>query len=83
VTSASRWRLAGFHLAASVRFDLVLFFLPTHRTGQAHFAHPALRERLHDMARGKLAVRLVRQTSPNFLCTSSAGYGLIPNKLNR
>jgi hypothetical protein len=47
VTLASRWQLVrGFHLAASIRFDVVLFPLPAHRTGQAHFAHPALGERV-------------------------------------
>ena len=35
----------GFRLAASVRFDVALFPVPAHRTGQAHFAHPALGER--------------------------------------
>jgi hypothetical protein len=35
----------GFRFAASVRFDVALFPLPAHRTGQAHFAHPALGER--------------------------------------
>jgi hypothetical protein len=35
---------SGFHLAASVRFDVVLALLPAHRTGQALFAHPALGE---------------------------------------
>jgi len=32
-------------LAASVRFDVVLFPLPARRTGQAHFVHPALGEK--------------------------------------
>src|SRR5215469_2480041 len=34
----------GFHLVPSVRFDLVLFPVPAHRTGQADFPHPALGE---------------------------------------
>ena len=44
VAVVSRWHWSGFHLAASVRFGMVLFPLPAHRTGQAHFAHPALGE---------------------------------------
>ena len=32
----------GFRLATSVRFGLVLFPVPAHRTGQADFPHPAL-----------------------------------------
>jgi len=32
----------GFHLVPSVRFDLVLFPVPAHRTGLAGFPHPAL-----------------------------------------
>jgi hypothetical protein len=32
----------GFRLATSVRFGLVLFPVPAHRTGQAVFPHPAL-----------------------------------------
>jgi hypothetical protein len=32
----------GFRLVTSVRFDLVLFPVPAHRTGQADFPHPAL-----------------------------------------
>ena len=34
----------GFRRAASVRFDMVLFPLPAHRTGRAGFPHPALGE---------------------------------------
>src|SRR6202521_1156897 len=32
----------GFRRATSVRFGLVLFPVPAHRTGQADFPHPAL-----------------------------------------
>jgi hypothetical protein len=32
----------GFRLATSVRFGLVLFPVPAHRTGLADFPHPAL-----------------------------------------
>ena len=32
----------GFRHSPSVRFDLVLFPVPAHRTGQADFPHPAL-----------------------------------------
>src|ERR1700693_3491723 len=32
----------GFRLVTSVRFGLVLFPVPAHRTGQAVFPHPAL-----------------------------------------
>jgi hypothetical protein len=36
---------AAFAERASVRFDMALFPVPAHRTGQAHLAHPALGER--------------------------------------
>jgi hypothetical protein len=36
-----------FTLAASVRFGVVLFPLPAHRTGQADFPHPALGKDAH------------------------------------
>ena len=32
----------AFDHAASIRFDVVLFPLPAHRTGLADFPHPAL-----------------------------------------
>jgi hypothetical protein len=32
----------GFRFVTSVRFGLVLFPVPAHRTGQADFPHPAL-----------------------------------------
>jgi hypothetical protein len=44
VTLVSRWRLARLSRAASIRFDMVLFPLPAHRTGRADFPHPALGE---------------------------------------
>ena len=47
VTVASRWQWRSFHHAASVRFDIVLFPLPAHRTGQADFPHPALGKDAH------------------------------------
>jgi hypothetical protein len=47
VTVASRWQWRSFHHAASVRFDMVLFPLPAHRTGQADFPHPALGKDAH------------------------------------
>jgi hypothetical protein len=34
----------GFRLVTSVRFGLVLFPVPAHRTGRADFPHPALGE---------------------------------------
>ena len=63
---------SGFHLAAPVRFDVVLFPLPAHRTGQAQFEHPALGEKVHDFAHGKLTVRALRRTRPN-LCRAGSG----------
>jgi hypothetical protein len=36
----------GFRRATAVRFGLVLFPVPAHRTGQADFPHPALGKRL-------------------------------------
>jgi len=43
VTVVSRWIIRlGFRLATSVRFGLVLFPVPAHRTGLADFPHPAL-----------------------------------------
>jgi hypothetical protein len=47
VTVASRWQWCSFRHAASVRFDIVLFPLPAHRTGQADFPHPALGKDAH------------------------------------
>ncbi|PYX27361.1 MAG: hypothetical protein DMG77_19070 [Acidobacteria bacterium] len=45
---ASRWRLDGaFASPTSIRFDLALFPVPAHRTGQADFPHPALGKDAH------------------------------------
>src|SRR6266566_151769 len=44
VTLASRWRLARFSPRRLVRLGMVLFPLPAHPTGHAHFGHPALGE---------------------------------------
>ncbi|MGD1082871.1 MAG: hypothetical protein ABR881_31535, partial [Candidatus Sulfotelmatobacter sp.] len=42
------------------------FHTPAYRTGQAQLTHPALGEKIHAVAHGKLAVRAVRRTKPNF-----------------
>ncbi len=48
VALASRWRLDGaFASPTSIRFDLALFPVPAHRTGQADFPHPALGKDAH------------------------------------
>jgi hypothetical protein len=66
VTVASRWQWRSFRHAASVRFDIVLFPLPAHRTGQADFPHPAL---------GKDAHRITRHVTPS--ATSEHNIGVV------
>jgi hypothetical protein len=57
---------AAFARVASIRLGLALFPVPAHRTEQARFTHSALGESCHEVAHGKLVVRVLSWTSPSF-----------------
>ena len=63
----------GFRLVTSVRFGLVLFPVPAHRTGLADFPHPALGKDSRFRPRKVRGPAAIDWTKPNTACRAASG----------
>src|SRR5438874_5270045 len=80
MTVVSRWLIgAAFAAPTSVRFGLVLFPVPAHRTGLADFPH-RLSEKTHAFAHGRFAVRCGNWTKPYTEFRDASGKRLYANQ---